>query len=113
MVENHEECDNTNKDCREALLTEEKFREQNNERQEYMVKLKKWLDDARLWHFSVYSRLPFNTINNENLAQQYIQYSSLTQINNEWNRHLQNGFQMFTDNRNGAAAPIFHTCKLN
>ncbi|KAG5893187.1 hypothetical protein JTB14_016464 [Gonioctena quinquepunctata] len=55
------------------------------EREEYLEKLKKWLDDARLWHYSICAGLPLNTDENsasDNSNQQIHNiYANLTQAN--------------------------------
>lgn len=71
---------------------DEKWLKQNQERQEYMKKLKKWLDDARLWHYNFCARIPSNSIpsSSSNIAENVLQqYASLAQTN-LLHQHFQN-----------------------
>lgn len=67
----------------EGNISEEKWLKQNRERQEYVKKLKKWLDDARLWHYNLCARIPTNSLpnSNSNIADSVLQYVSQSQTN--------------------------------
>lgn len=71
---------------------EEKLVEQTRERKEYMTKLRKWLDDARLWHYGLCSRIPANNVpgSNFNIMDSILrQYTTLSQTN-MLHQHFQN-----------------------
>ncbi|CAH1153390.1 unnamed protein product [Phaedon cochleariae] len=84
-------------------------RKEKMEREEYMEKLKKWLDDARLWHYNICAGLPVHSGDNSTIPDDTIHqvpnvYANLTHLN-LWNQNAQNLFQqrfLFNgpDNRN-------------
>lgn len=82
---------NIDKNGRSDLSTlEEKLLKQTQERQEYMTKLKEWLDGARLWHNSC-RRIPTNiSSSNSNIMDNILeQYTTLSQTN-LLHQHFQN-----------------------
>lgn len=78
-------------DKRDFSTSEEKLLKQTQDRQEYMMKLKEWLDGARLWHFNLCGRIPSNiSSSNSNFMDSVLeQYTSLSQAN-RLHQHFQN-----------------------
>lgn len=109
MVENLSENNITRqKDVDEKLL------KQTKERQEYMMKLKEWLDDARLWHYNFCSRLPKSNIPSsnpnivDNILQQYASLSQTNVIHQHFQNVLLNNYNL---NRNNPTS-VFNLSKL-
>lgn len=76
----------------ERITAEEKLLTQTRERQEYMMRLKKWLDDARLWHYNLCARIPTSSLpsSNHNIVESVLrQYATLSQTN-LLHQHFQN-----------------------
>lgn len=105
MEENIDENNTT-----EYNTVEEKLLKQTRERQEYMLKLKKWLDDARLWHYNFCARIPSSTSSaNPNIVDSVLrQYTSLSQTN-LLHQHFQNVL-LNNYNRN-IQTPVFNASK--
>lgn len=84
---------NTNVNNRSDHNTaEEKWLEQTQKRKEYMTKLRKWLDDARLWHYGLCARNPANNTpgTSLNIMDSILQqYTTLSQTN-LLHQHFQN-----------------------
>lgn len=77
---------------------EEKWAKLKQDREQYLEKLREWLNQARLSHYNACSGLPFNNVNsNENSVNpQQLQQQHINNINatlaqaNLWNENLQN-----------------------
>lgn len=95
---------------------EEKWAKLKEEREEYLEKLRKWLNEARLSHYNACSGLPFNNVNTDenNISPQQWQQQQMNNINatlaqaNLWNESLQNILRQrfpsnITANRNGVS----------
>lgn len=105
-MEENDLRENTN----ESNTSEEKLLKQSQDRQEYMMKLKKWLDDARLWHYNICARSSTNnvptanfnimenilrqysTLSQTNLLHQHFQNVLLNSYSNTFNRNVQHSF---------------------
>lgn len=110
MVNMEEDIGKNNKS--EKTTAEEKWLKQHQERQEYMTKLKQWLDDARLWHYNLCARNPANNIpsSNQNIADSILrQYASLSQTN-LLHQHFRNILlNNYTNNVNSnVQTPVFN-----
>lgn len=99
----------TNENTNEGTTSENKLLKQSEERQEYMMKLQKWLDDARLWHYNICARIPTNNVPTSNanimdnilrqystlqtnLLHQHLQNILLNSYSNNFNRNVQSSF---------------------
>ncbi|KAJ8933032.1 hypothetical protein NQ314_014272 [Rhamnusium bicolor] len=100
-------------------IEEETWAKRKCEREEYLEKLKKWLDDARLWHYNICCGFPnSNESNSDNSLQQQQQqisniYATLAQVN-LWNENLQNAMRQRFPNIDVAAnrnisSPLYQT----
>lgn len=73
---------------------EEAYEKQKRDREEYMKKLNKWLDDARLWHYNFCTSIPINITNayssNDNSRPQQQIYRNIAQAN-LWQNLLRQG----------------------
>ncbi|XP_018564998.1 protein FAM8A1 [Anoplophora glabripennis] len=98
---------------------DEKWAKLKQEREEYLKKLRKWLNEARLSHYNACSGFPFNNVNTEgnHVNPQLLQQQQLNNINatlaqaNLWNESLQNILRQrhTAANRNGVNPPYATT----
>ncbi|CAH1103539.1 unnamed protein product [Psylliodes chrysocephalus] len=87
-------------ECENEVYSECKMLKEKKEREEYLEKLKKWLDEARLWRYNIYSGFQWNF--DENFRENSSQTSN-TFFSNANQDNLQYALQqrlLFLANRN-------------